>query len=86
MMGVFGGFAISPEPLVKSIGLAFAFAVFFDAFIVRMNIIPAAMVMLGERVWWLPRWLDRILPDVDIEGAELEHRAGRASAPTAEEA
>jgi RND superfamily putative drug exporter len=85
MMGVFGGFAISSEPLVKSIGLAFAFAVFFDAFIVRMNIIPSAMVMLGERAWWLPRWLDRILPNVDIEGAELEHRANDAGISAPEE-
>jgi RND superfamily putative drug exporter len=74
MIGVFGGFVISPEPLVKSIGLAFAFAVFFDAFIVRMTIIPTAMVLMGEKAWWLPKWLDKILPDVDIEGAKLEHR------------
>ena len=84
MMGVFGGFVISPEPLVKSIGLAFAFAVFFDAFIVRMTIIPTVMVLLGEKAWWLPRWLDRILPDVDIEGAKLEHRSNQG-ATTGEE-
>ena len=79
MMGVFGGFVISAEPLVKSIGLAFAFAVFFDAFIVSMTIIPTVMVLLGEKAWWLPRWLDRVLPDVDIEGAKLEHRSNGSS-------
>jgi RND superfamily putative drug exporter len=87
MMGVFGGFAISPEPLVKSIGVAFAVAVFLDAFIVRMTIIPTIMVVMGERAWGLPGWLDRILPDVDIEGAKLEHRLdgnGHDAEPAAE--
>jgi RND superfamily putative drug exporter len=78
MMGVFGGFLLAEDPLVRSIGFAFAVAVLFDAFIVRMTIIPAVMTLLKERAWWLPRWLDRILPDVDVEGAKLEHRiAGR---------
>ncbi len=87
MIGVFGGFAISPEPLVKSIGVAFAVAVLLDAFIVRMTIIPTIMVLMHERAWWIPRWLDRILPDVDIEGAKLEHRiraTERAGEPVAQ--
>ncbi|MFL5878894.1 MAG: hypothetical protein ACJ782_02135, partial [Actinomycetota bacterium] len=46
--------------------------VLIDAFVVRMLLIPAAMHLLGEKAWWLPRWLDRILPDVDVEGAKLE--------------
>jgi RND superfamily putative drug exporter len=72
---------------VKSIGVAFAVAVFLDAFIVRMTIIPTIMVVMGERAWWLPGWLDRILPDVDIEGAKLEHRLdgnGHDAEPAAE--
>jgi RND superfamily putative drug exporter len=79
MIGVFGGFILAEDPLVTSIGLAFAVAVLFDAFIVRLTIIPAVMAMLGERAWWLPQWLDRILPDVDIEGAKLEHRLKAAA-------
>ncbi|MGK2850174.1 MAG: MMPL family transporter [Candidatus Limnocylindrales bacterium] len=74
MMGVFGGFILAEDSLVRSIGLAFAVAVLFDAFVVRMTIVPAVMALLGERAWWLPSWLDRILPNVDIEGAGLEHR------------
>ncbi|HEY1157412.1 MAG TPA: hypothetical protein VGE95_14105, partial [Arthrobacter sp.] len=45
--------------------------VLFDAFVVRMTIVPAVMYLLGAKSWWLPRWLDRILPDVDVEGAKL---------------
>ena len=74
MMGVFGGFILGADALIKSIGFAFAIAVLFDAFVVRMTIVPSVLVLLQERAWWLPRWLDRILPDVDVEGAKLEHR------------
>jgi RND superfamily putative drug exporter len=51
-----------------------AFGVLLDAFVVRMTIVPAVMYLLGEKTWWLPKWLDRILPDVDVEGAKLERR------------
>lgn len=74
MVGVFGGFILAEDSLVRSIGLAFAVAVLFDAFVVRMTIVPAVMALLGERAWWLPSWLDRVLPNVDIEGSALEHR------------
>ena len=83
MMGVFGGFILGADALIKSIGFAFAIAVFFDAFVVRMTIVPAVLTLLGERAWWLPRWLDRLLPNVDIEGAKLAHRIEAASAATA---
>ena len=53
------------------IGLGLASAVFFDAFVVRMTLVPAVLALLGDRAWKLPRWLDRILPDVDIEGEKL---------------
>jgi RND superfamily putative drug exporter len=53
--------------------------VLLDAFVVRMTIVPAVMYLLGEKTWWLPRWLERILPDVDVEGARLE-RLGSATA------
>jgi putative drug exporter of the RND superfamily len=74
MMSVFAGFILSPESIVKSIGFALAVAVFFDAIIVRMTIVPAVMTLLGRSAWWLPRWLDRLLPNVDVEGEKLRHR------------
>lgn len=71
MVAVFGGFIFNEDPIVKSIGFALAFGVFIDAFVVRMMLVPAAMSLLGRRAWSMPRWLDRVLPDVDIEGARL---------------
>ncbi len=72
MISVFAGFIFSHDPTIKPIGFGLAFGVLLDAFVVRMLLIPAAMHLLGEHAWWLPRWLDRILPDVDVEGARLE--------------
>ncbi|MDZ5661526.1 MMPL family transporter [Nocardioides sp. S-58] len=72
MISVFAGFVFSHDATIKPIGFGLAFGVLLDAFVVRMLIIPAAMHLLGEKAWWLPRWLDRILPDVDVEGAGLE--------------
>ena len=71
MASVFGGFILGDDPIIKSIGFALAFGVLVDAFVVRMTIVPAVMALLGDRAWYLPRWLDRILPDVDLEGAKL---------------
>ena len=76
MISVFGGFVWAHLALVRPIGLGLALGVLVDAFLVRMTLIPAAMSLLGERAWYLPRWLDRILPDVDVEGAKLERRLG----------
>lgn len=73
MTSVFAGFILSPESFVKSIGFALGIAVLFDAFVVRMTIVPAAMALLGHAAWWLPRWLDRLLPNVDVEGEKLTH-------------
>ena len=72
MISVFAGFIFSHDATIKPIGFGLAFGVLLDAFVVRMLLIPAAMHLLGETAWWLPRWLDRILPDVDVEGAKLE--------------
>ena len=72
MISVFAGFIFSHDATIKPIGFGLAFGVLLDAFVVRMLLIPAAMHLLGEAAWWLPRWLDRILPDVDVEGARLE--------------
>ncbi|RYB94178.1 MMPL family transporter [Nocardioides oleivorans] len=72
MISVFAGFVFSHDSTIKPIGFGLAFGVLLDAFVVRMLLIPAAMHLLGDRAWWLPGWLDRILPDVDVEGAKLE--------------
>ncbi|MGY2077603.1 MMPL family transporter [Blastococcus sp. SYSU DS0828] len=74
MGSVFGGFILGHDATIKSIGFALAFGVLVDAFVVRMALVPAVMTLLGKAAWWLPRWLDRALPDVDIEGAALERR------------
>ncbi|MFB7368319.1 MMPL family transporter [Streptomyces sp. NPDC056222] len=76
MMSVFSGFIMEDNDFVKMIGFALAIAVLFDAFIVRMAIVPALFALLGKSAWWLPKWLDRILPRVDVEGEKL----GRAQA------
>lgn len=72
MMSVFGGFIFSHLSMIRPIGFGLAFGVLFDAFIVRMLLVPALMHLVGKAAWWLPRWLDRIIPDVDVEGAKLE--------------
>ncbi|MBC2903855.1 MMPL family transporter [Streptomyces cupreus] len=79
MMAVFAGFIGSSESMVKMIGFGLAIAVFFDAFVVRMAIVPAVLALLGKRAWWLPKWLDRALPNVDVEGEGLQ-RASEARA------
>lgn len=72
MTAVFAAFILQDEPIIKSMGFALAVAVVFDAFVVRMALIPAVLYLLGDRAWWLPRWLDRLLPEVDVEGEKLE--------------
>ncbi|PYC76561.1 hypothetical protein C7C45_00825 [Micromonospora arborensis] len=71
MISVFGGFVFLEDPVIKSMGFALAIGVAIDAFVVRMTIVPAVMSLLGDRAWWLPRWLNRALPNVDIEGEGL---------------
>ncbi|MFF8875105.1 MMPL family transporter [Streptomyces massasporeus] len=77
MMAVFAGFIGSSESMVKMIGFGLAIAVFFDAFVVRMAIVPAVLALLGRKAWWLPKWLDRALPNVDVEGEGLRTRTDR---------
>jgi putative drug exporter of the RND superfamily len=72
MVAVFGGFIFSQSTMIRSIGFGLAFGVLLDAFVVRMLLMPALMHLLGRSAWWLPRWLDRIMPNVDLEGASLE--------------
>ncbi|MBV7294428.1 MMPL family transporter [Corynebacterium sp. TAE3-ERU12] len=75
MTSVFVAFIGQDLAFVKIFGFALGAAVLFDAFLVRMTFIPASMFLLGRAVWWLPKWLDRILPSVDVEGEGIEdHR------------
>ncbi|WOT01864.1 MMPL family transporter [Corynebacterium pyruviciproducens] len=72
MIAVFIASIDQPLPFVKVFGFALAFGVLFDAFFVRMTLVPAAMFLLGRATWYMPKWLDRILPTIDIEGEQLE--------------
>ncbi|RNI25431.1 MMPL family transporter [Flexivirga caeni] len=83
MISVFAAFMLQSNSLIQSMGFALAAAVFFDAFVVRMTLIPAIMYLLGDKAWWLPKWLDKILPRVDVEGEKLGKKL--AKAPESEE-
>ncbi|WP_435191638.1 MMPL family transporter [Streptomyces sp. bgisy126] len=74
MISVFSGFITEQNDLIKMIGFALASAVLFDAFVVRMAIVPALFALLGASAWWLPKWLDRVLPNLDVEGERLGGR------------
>jgi RND superfamily putative drug exporter len=91
MISVFGGFVFSNSVMIQSIGLGLALGVLLDAFVVRLLIIPAVMHLLGPAAWWIPKWLDRVLPDVDVEGASLQrsnpaHHGKHAAEPTDDDA
>ncbi|MEU9835390.1 MMPL family transporter [Streptosporangium sp. NPDC048047] len=74
MVAVFGGFVFSESIIIRSVGFGLAFGVLLDAFVVRLLLMPALMHLLGTSAWWIPKWLDRIMPNVDVEGAALERR------------
>ncbi|MGW7516632.1 MMPL family transporter [Streptomyces sp. NPDC054796] len=80
MISVFAGFIGASEAMIKMMGFGLAVAILFDAFVVRMAIVPAVLALLGKKAWWLPGWLDRILPNVDVEGEKLRRRL-EAEAP-----
>ncbi|BCJ56260.1 membrane protein [Actinoplanes sp. NBRC 14428] len=79
MTSVFSGFVLLDDPVIKSMGFALAIGVAIDAFIVRMTIVPAVISLLGRAAWWLPGWLNRALPNVDIEGEKLRKQLDQAS-------
>ncbi|MFD4703566.1 MMPL family transporter [Gottfriedia sp. NPDC058432] len=79
MMSVFIGFMLAPDTIIKSIGMSLTFGVFFDAFIVRMTIVPAVMTLMGKSAWYLPKWLDKILPNIDVEGESIIQRMDNKS-------
>jgi len=86
MISVFAAFVLGDEPTIKMFGLGLAVAVFIDATVVRIVLVPATMRLLGDRNWWLPGWLDRILPHLDVEGGvglpEPEYEPGHHPAAT----
>jgi RND superfamily putative drug exporter len=81
MTAVFSGFILSGETLIREMGFGLALAVALDAFVVRMTVVPAVMALLGRHAWYLPRWLDRLLPNVDVEGETLRRHLTPAPEP-----
>ncbi len=77
MVSVFGGFVFSHTTMIRPMGFGLAIGVLVDAFVIRLLLVPAVLTLLGDKAWWLPKWLDRILPDVDVEGAKLERSVAR---------
>ncbi|GGA64520.1 RND transporter [Pseudoclavibacter endophyticus] len=73
MFFVFAAFVPEGAGVIKAIALGLAVGIAFDAFLVRMTLVPALMAIMGKWAWWLPRWLDRLLPELDIEGEHLRH-------------
>ncbi|MEV6274565.1 MMPL family transporter [Nocardia sp. NPDC051832] len=71
MISVFGSFLLETDATAKSMGFALAVGVLLDAFLVRMVLIPSLLVLLGKWAWWMPKWLDRIVLNIDIEGSKL---------------
>ncbi|MFD4239357.1 MMPL family transporter [Streptomyces sp. NPDC058542] len=87
MVAVFASFLFSHDPAIMPIALALAVGVLVDAFAVRLTLVPAVLSLLGHGAWRLPRFLDKWLPDLDVEGARLEDKeAGRADSPATEPA
>ena len=81
MISVFAAFMLIDEPFIKAMGFALAAGVLIDAFVVRMTLIPATMYLLGDRAWKIPRWLDKALPNLDIEGEKLHQEPSHEAAP-----
>ncbi len=81
MVAVFSSFIFSPIPSLKMLGLGLAVAILIDATIIRMVLVPATMALLGKANWWLPAWLDRIMPRLTVEGSADDTWAGGTAAP-----
>jgi RND superfamily putative drug exporter len=81
MFSVFASFVTIDDVVVKAIAFGLAVGILVDAFLVRMTLVPAVLALLGRAAWWLPRWLDRLLPDLDVEGARLGRPAAEEREP-----
>ncbi|MFK0297157.1 MMPL family transporter [Streptomyces sp. NPDC090442] len=86
MVAVFSGFIFNSQPMIKQLGFALAAGILIDAFVIRMTFIPAAMALAKGKAWWLPAWLDRIVPDLDVEGDKLALRLSKPEAEARQEA
>ena len=74
MVLVFAAFVLGGERVIKLFGIGLASAVFLDALVVRSVLVPSLMLVMGKANWWLPRWLDRLIPRLNVEGgADTEH-------------
>ncbi|MFF0489321.1 MMPL family transporter [Nocardia sp. NPDC004068] len=82
MISVFGSFLLESDVTAKSMGFALAAGVLFDAFLVRMVLIPSLLVLMGRAAWWIPKWLSAIVPDIDVEGARLRELRGEGERET----
>jgi len=71
MVFLFGSFLLEADRIIKLFGLGLAVAVLLDATIIRLLLVPATMELLGDKNWWMPRWLDKTLPKVNVEGSPL---------------
>jgi len=80
MITVFASFLFNPSAILKLFGLALATAILVDATVIRTVLVPASMELLGDKNWWFPRWLDRLVPEVDVEG-QVHHDTSPIPAP-----
>jgi putative drug exporter of the RND superfamily len=80
MVFVFGSFVLNGDPTIKQFGVGLAVAVVLDATVVRCLLVPALMLLMGSVNWWMPTWLERIVPHVSIEGAEFFEQRDAAGA------
>ncbi|MGJ9372694.1 MMPL family transporter [Nesterenkonia sp. CF4.4] len=84
MASVFAGFVFTDDPMIASMGLGLSVGVLLDAFVVRLLLVPALLHLAGPAAWWLPKWMDRLIPDVDVEGAQLEREVVSDSSRSAD--
>jgi RND superfamily putative drug exporter len=86
MIAVFGGFILGNERVIKLFGIGLASAIFLDAFVVRTVLVPSVMHAIGKANWYLPKWLDRVTPQVSIEADDAAEHAGAAGKPESDKA
>jgi RND superfamily putative drug exporter len=81
MFSIFVAFMFTDDPTIKAIGFSFAVGVLLDAFVVRLTLVPALMAIVRAKIWYHPRWFDKYVPDLDIEGDRLQHQFGTSASP-----
>jgi putative drug exporter of the RND superfamily len=80
MFSVFASFVGTPDATLKTIAFGLGVGVLVDAFVVRMTLVPAVLALLGHKSWWMPRWLDRALPNLELEGVTARPPQAAAAA------